>query len=290
MVQIPSLAALRAFEAAARHENFRLAAEELFVTHGAVAQQIRGLEADLKTALFKRLSRGVQLTEAGETYAKEIRSALRILRDATGAIAADSGKTSITLSVTPSFASCWLLPRLGRFSDGSGIELQVSASEDMADLLSGDADLAVRQSPPPFGKGADHKLLLTGANVIVGQPDLMQTMATVDDLAQANLLHDGHGGWPKYFARHLGEIPTFVEKGLRFNQAAMCIRLACDGDGLALVPEVLVRREIENGALKVFAGPAPDPGSGFYLVWPIKHSRRRDVSRVCDWLLREADA
>ncbi|MGB0900890.1 LysR substrate-binding domain-containing protein [Halocynthiibacter sp.] len=284
---IPSIAALRAFEAAARHENFRKAAEELHITHGAVAQQIRGLEADLKTHLFQRLTRGVRLTPSGKEYAERVLEGLTILRDATDDVMGKAQNTPLILTATPSFANCWLLPRLARFSEHSTINLQVSASETVVNLLAGEADLAIRQSPPPYGRGIAHQNLLSGRNVIVGAPNWMRGKKIVEDLMDTDLLHDGHGGWPGYFQQHLGELPAGAGDGLRFNQAAMCIRLACDGKGVALVPEALVQNEISEGRLEVFEGPQPQDGAGFYLVWPEKHGRRRDVSRVCDWLVTE---
>ncbi|WP_162183574.1 LysR substrate-binding domain-containing protein [Halocynthiibacter namhaensis] len=290
MSHLPSLTALRAFEAAARYENFREAAEELNVTHGAVAQQIRGLEADLKTPLFQRLTRGVKLTPEGRAYAADIRQGLHTLKDATNKVLGKAEKTALVLSVTPSFASCWLLPRLPGFSDLSKVDLQVSASEATSDVVGGEADLAIRQSPPPYAKGITHKLLFPGDNVIVGLPNLIRGIVTVEDLCDSNLLHDGHAGWAGYFARNLGVVPDKVENGLRFNQAAMCIRMACGGEGIALVPKILVQKELADGTLVEFSGPAPDAGSGFYLVWSEKHGCRRDVSRVCDWLLQQADA
>ncbi|WP_198645451.1 LysR substrate-binding domain-containing protein [Thalassobius sp. I31.1] len=290
MAFLPSLSALRAFEAAARHENFRKTAEELHLTQGAVAQQIRGLEADLKTDLFKRLPRGVALTAAGEIYAGKIRAGLQALQEATDDLMPGENVPELILSTTPSFASCWLLPRLAGFPEKGRIDLQVRASENVADLLTGEADLAIRQVPPPYTKGLKSRMLCAGQNVIVGRPDLMSGMRQPSDLISAGLLHDGHAGWSGYFRENAAELSGDIEKGMRFNQAAMCIRLACSGDGVALVPEVLVEQEIKEGALAVFSGPAPEKGSDFYLVWSEKHGRRRDVSRVCDWLLREAES
>lgn len=290
MAYLPSLSALRAFEAAARHENFRIAAEELHLTQGAVAQQIRGLEADLKVDLFKRLPRGVALTEAGQTYAVKVRAGLQMLQEATDDLIPGQRNSELILSTTPSFASCWLLPRLSGFPGKDRIALQVRASEAIVDLLTGEADLAIRHAPPPYAKGLKYRLLSEGKNVIVGRPDLIAGMQHLKDLISAGLLHDGHAGWSGYFRQYAADLSGDVEKGMRFNQAAMCIRLACNGDGVALVPEVLVEQEIRDGALAVFNGPAPEKGSDFYLVWSEKHGRRRDVSRVCDWLLREAES
>ncbi|WP_156356139.1 LysR family transcriptional regulator, partial [Pseudomonas sp. GTC 16482] len=111
---LPSLNALRVFEVVARHLNFRLAAEELGVTQAAVAQQIRGLEASLNLRLFERLPRGLALTDAGLGYSGSIRNALAMIDEATRLLRPQA--SHLTVSVTPTFASKWLIPRLGSFA------------------------------------------------------------------------------------------------------------------------------------------------------------------------------
>src|SRR6476660_2452633 len=108
--RLPPLNALRAFEVAARHLNFRLAAEELGVTQGAVAQQVRGLETVLGLKLFERHARSLALTEAGRSYVGNICRAFELISDATDALKPEP--RHVTISVTPSFASHWLIPRL----------------------------------------------------------------------------------------------------------------------------------------------------------------------------------
>src|SRR5690606_9548735 len=126
---LPPLKSLRAFEAAARHLSFRLAAEELHVTQAAVAQQVRGLEAWLGVQLFKRLPRRLALTDRGLSYSHDVRQALERIALATTAVRLPA-PNSVTLSVTPTFASKWLMPRLSAFVDAHpGIDLRVQASE-----------------------------------------------------------------------------------------------------------------------------------------------------------------
>ncbi|RVB52180.1 LysR family transcriptional regulator, partial [Mesorhizobium sp. M7A.F.Ca.CA.004.06.1.1] len=107
-LSLPPLNALRAFEASARHLNFRIAAEELNVTQGAVAQHIRGLEADLGTKLFERLPRGLALTDEGRAYVPNIRRAFDLISEATLLLRPEPAR--LTISVTPSFATKWLIP------------------------------------------------------------------------------------------------------------------------------------------------------------------------------------
>ncbi len=135
---------------AGRHLNFRLAAEALSVTQGAVAQQVRGLEADLGLRLFERLPRGLAFTEAGRSYHAQITSAFEMLEEATRALKPSS--QHVTISVTPSFASRWLIPHLPEFTSRyRGIDLRILATERVSSFHSDGIDLAIRQGHPPFG-------------------------------------------------------------------------------------------------------------------------------------------
>src|SRR5580700_3554040 len=129
--RLPPLNALRAFEASARHLNFRLAAEELGVTQGAVAQHVRGLEADLAIKLFDRLPRTLALTGPGRSYAAQLRRAFDLMMQATAALRPEPLR--LTISVSPTFASKWLIPRLPDFTTAHPeIELQILASESLS--------------------------------------------------------------------------------------------------------------------------------------------------------------
>src|ERR1700731_2409085 len=113
--KLPNLNALRAFEAAARLESFSQAAQELFVTHGAISHRIRALEDALGVALFMRDGKRVRLTECGRTYAGQVRLAMLDIAQATQAVRAGERERRLIVSVLPSFAARWLMPRLGRF-------------------------------------------------------------------------------------------------------------------------------------------------------------------------------
>ena len=112
MARLPPLNALTAFDAAGRHLNFRLAAEEIGVTHGAVAQQVRALEAHMGVKLFHRMPRGLELTDEGRKYLAPIHHAFELIADATDGLCPHQAE--LTISVTPSFATKWLVPRRGR--------------------------------------------------------------------------------------------------------------------------------------------------------------------------------
>ncbi len=183
---LPPLNALRAFEVAARHLNFRLAAEEIGVTQGAVAQQIRGLEATLGLKLFDRHPRTLALTEAGRAYAVHIRRAFEMIAEATETLRPQP--QHLTVSVTPSFASRWLIPRLPDFADAHpDIDLRILASDRLSDFQTDAVDLAVRHARPPFGPGLAADLLFEQCLIAVASPLLVEKLGPPD--AGANFSH-----------------------------------------------------------------------------------------------------
>src|SRR6218665_2677554 len=156
--RLPSLNGLRVFEVVTRHLNFRLAAEELGVTQGAVAQQIRGLEAELGLKLFERQPRILLLTEAGRAYVASIRRAFELISEATETLRPEP--LHLTISVTPSFASKWLIPRLPDFlAAHPELDMRILASERISNFQSDAVDIAVRLGHPPFGAGLVADLL-----------------------------------------------------------------------------------------------------------------------------------
>jgi len=139
---LPPLNALRAFEAAGRHLNFRAAADELAVTQGAIAQHVRGLDKALGVRLFERHARGVAFTSPGHAYHQEVGAAFRALREATAILQPESSK--VTISVTPTFASRWLIPNLAGFTASHPhIDLRVLSTERTLSFQHDGIDLAV---------------------------------------------------------------------------------------------------------------------------------------------------
>ncbi|MEL7529068.1 MAG: LysR family transcriptional regulator, partial [Pseudomonadota bacterium] len=147
----PKLQHIKMFDAAARHLNFRLAAEELNLTQGAVAQAIRAMEADLGLRLFERKARGLSFTEAGRRYHSEISKGLEIINEATRNLLPAVNRVSISLP--PSFASKWLVPRLPNFMETNpDIDVRIIASEHLTDFQTQDVDIAVRQGRRPTNR------------------------------------------------------------------------------------------------------------------------------------------
>ena len=149
--RLPPLSALRPFEAAARLESFSRAAEELHLTHGAVSRQVRALEEHLHVELFSRHGKRVALTPEGRAFAERIRSALQEIARACEALASRKRDQRLTVSVLPSFASRWLMPRLIRFMEAHPkIEVNVLATNDLADFTHDGVDVAIRLGRGPW--------------------------------------------------------------------------------------------------------------------------------------------
>ncbi len=275
----PKLNNLEAFVAAGEYLNFRLAAEELHLTQGAVAQQVRGLEAALGVQLFHRQARGVALTPEGQRYHAEIAQALGIVTRATDALRARG--TDVTISVPPSFATKWLVPRLPDFATAHpGIALKVLAEEAVVDISAGRADLAVRQGAGPEARGVTVTRLCDEALVAVGAPE-MEPVSGLAQIAAFDLVEDGHGHWTR-----LLEASGLVHGGrmLRVNQTALAMDAAIGGQGAALVPRLYLTDALAAGVLRVLWTPPVHerPETGFHLV----HARQpvAAVRRVRAWI------
>ncbi len=285
--RLPPLNALRAFEAAARTLNFRLAAEELAVTQGAVAQHVRALEADLGVKLFERLPRSLALTAQGRAYAAHLRRAFELVTEATAALRPEPSR--LTISVTPTFAAKWLIPRLPQFTAAHpDIELRVLATESLSNFQSDGVDIAVRQARPPFGPGVSAELLFEQEMVAVCNPMLRSKPG--EPLAPAELdrfvlLHDAHDAWPEFIEKALQRKPPAASKGVRFNQTSLAIDAAAAGQGLAVASRFLVEQDLQAGRLvQAFAATMRGPLDS-YVVTLRKPRYPAPTGLVRAWLL-----
>ncbi|ASY71494.1 D-serine dehydratase transcriptional activator (plasmid) [Sinorhizobium fredii CCBAU 83666] len=277
------------FESSARHLNFRIASEELGVTQGAVAQQVRALEEHLNTRLFDRRSRGLELTEAGRRYLKPLQSALSLISDATAEL--KPAKTVVTISVTPSFAAKWLISRLGKFSDSNAeTEVQVLATNGLANFQGDGVDLAVRQTKPPFGSGLTGDLLFPMRFIAVCSPAIAAAgpIRTAEDLPRHVLLHDAHGMWPVFLERAGIAADVRSLKSLRFSHSSLAIDAAIAGQGIALATEALVAADLAAGRLCRPLDFAVTDELGFYIVHPRSPRKAEHVRSMRDWLLAQS--
>lgn len=286
---LPSLNGLKAFEVAARHLNFRLAAEELGVTQGAVAQQVRGLEAELGMSLFERLPRTLALTAEGRRYIADIRRALEIIARATGELKPQAIK--LTISTTPSFASRWLIPRLSEFTAlHPDLDLHILATERISNFAADGVDLAVRYGRPPFGPGLNAELLFEQEVIAACSPLLLagrNPPRTAEELSTYPLLHDAHNLWPEFVERHLTNSRSPSFKGISFSQTSHAIEAAIAGQGIVLANRGFITDDLAKGRLlRIFDRTLRGPAD-FYLVWP-RYRKSPALETVIGWLLAEA--
>lgn len=246
---LPPLNTVRVFEATARHLNYRAAAEELFVTTGAVGQQVRALESHLGQQLFVRHRGTLALTAPGKAYAQAARQALQHLSRATEALT--TGKRTVTIWAPPTLATRWLLPRLGIFdAPKSNIELRVCANIAEPDLAQMDVDIVIEHTDKPLCRKS---LKLFDEEVFpVCSPGLLRTLARPlhpRALLSQSLLHTSlHDFWPAWLdaagVANDGEL-----RGTFFNQAMLALEVAATGRGFALACDALVAKDLDEGRL-----------------------------------------
>ncbi|VWC58133.1 LysR family transcriptional regulator [Burkholderia lata] len=285
--RLPPLNALRAFEVSARHLNFRAAADEIGVTQGAVAQQVRHLEDVLGLKLFERLPRGLALTHDGAAYFSDVQRALHAIADATDKLV--KRRAALTISTTPSFASKWLIPRLAQFTDAHpDYDVRVIADSQIATFRHDGVDLAIRYGKPPFGKHLATHALFPLDVCAVCSPALLAAPASPRALAGHVLLHDAHDLWPEFLAAMPEPVDIDPHKGLRFNQTSLAIDAAVAGQGIALATDPLVERDIAAGRLcKPFDFAFP-LSVGFYLVYPAERRDDDAIVMMREWMATQA--
>jgi len=286
---MPPLNSLKAFEASGRHLNFRLAAEELGVTQGAVAQQVRALEELLNIKLFNRLARGLSLTDEGRRYLPPVRRAFDMIAEATENLA--PADAVVTISTTPSFATRWLVPRLGAFSEEHpSIRIRLDASHALSNFQTDGVDIAIRQGNPPFGPGLVADPLFGSEVIAVCHPELAdgpQPIRTPDDLRHHVLLEDAHGWWPLFLETGMRDGPTPDMKTMNFNQTSLAIDAAIASQGVALTNHALVSQELNAGRLCQLFDHSLTTDEGFYVVAPREPRNPELVAVVREWLISQ---
>jgi LysR family transcriptional regulator, glycine cleavage system transcriptional activator len=286
-MRLPPLNAVRAFEAAARLGGMRQASEELFVTPGAVSQQIRALEEHFGLLLFERLPRAVRLTAAGQDFYLAVTRHLRGIAQAADRLR--PAEQQIAITVAPDFASRWLMPRLGSFTAlHPKVAVRVDASFLLADFERDAFDLGIRTAFHPSAH-LNAELLFRQRVRPYCSPQyfskLFQAQAPSVAWAHARLLHESHPFdlWTQWLnMRGMGE-PN-GEAGLYFSHGQLAILAAMGGEGVTLQPAEYVERELGSGALVEADSAIYESGLGYYLVWP-RRTLRDPAEKFRDWLL-----
>jgi LysR family glycine cleavage system transcriptional activator len=288
--RLPPLAALRAFEAAARHLSFKRAADELHVTPTAISHHVRLLEETLGVRLFERKPRQVVLTAEAQILYPVLRDGLDSFAATIDAISRKRRRHVVTLSATMAFTAKWLVPRMGAFRAARpGIDMKLLATDDPVDLTAGAADLAIRYGRGPFpGLTAESRIVDRFAPVV--SPKL--GVARASDLKNATLLHfdwrrsdSANPTWPRWLtaARVRGVDP---HAGLRFSDESHAIQAAVAGHGVALLSLTLVADELAAGTLVTPFGPQMR-GHSYHLVYRDARAAVTPVAAVRSWLLSE---
>lgn len=292
MRPLPPLSALRAFEAAARHLSFKRAAEELAVTPTAISHQIRLLEDILEVRLFERRPRRVALTSAGTALFQPINGAFTAMREAVDRVAGSKRRRSLTLSATTAFTAKWLVPRLSRFADAyPDIALRLHASDEVAELGSGRADVAVRYGPGPF-PGLTSALLFEEHFAPICSPNL--DVERPEDLKHQTLLHSEWRNvdamtpsWARW-CEVAGLEGLDTTAGPVFLDDSHLIQAAVAGQGVALLSPVLVTDELAAGYVVQPFGPVL-PGYAYHLVHPPQSDCAAEVDALKDWMTNALD-
>lgn len=291
--RLPSLNALRAFEAAARHLSFTRAADELAVTQGAVSHQVKALEQQLGLPLFHRQHQRLTLTSAGQAYLPVVRDAFDRLAAGTEQLLAAEQSRRLTISVSPNLAAKWLVPRIGHFVDQHPeIDLRINAALHHVDFAREDVDMAVRHGEGHWPEL--HVVRLCREELFPAcSPKLLQgphPLRAPADLRHHALLHlDDRRDWQRWLDA-AGVEGVDLARGVLFNQASMAIRAAVEGQGVTLARTALVALLLLEGRL-VRPFPLALPVSyAYWIVCPQATAGRPKVALMRDWLLAEAAA
>jgi LysR family glycine cleavage system transcriptional activator len=297
--RLPSLAALRAFEAAAAHLSFQKAAGELSVTPTAISHQVRGLEEALGQPLFRRLARRLELTPAGLRLAHALREGFDTLEAGVQALRTRSAMgDSVTLSTNTAFAAKWVMPRMAAFgTQCPGITLRLHASDTLVDLVRGDADIAIRSGVHGDWPGVEALALMQERYAPVSSPQL--GLARAADLGRHPLIHcdwQPHASAPALWSRWFKEAglaqPAAAKRRARgpdlsFSDETHALLAALSGHGVALLSLTLAAEELRSGALVQPFGPLLSTGS--YFLATAKGRRNEPAVRaVWEWIARQA--
>ena len=287
--QVP-LSILRAFEAAGRTGSFRSAALELGLTPSAVSHAVRKLEQTLGASLFVRDGRAVHLSAEGEALMRHVGRAFEELRRGLELVST-RGPQLLRLHCAPSFAACWLSPRLARFlRDHPGIEVRLAAGTDYTRFLNEEFDADIVYGPPRQEGLVDVPL---GEETVTPMcaPELARTIRTPTDLAAQVLIESEakQVRWSDWFARN--GLPAPRPQGVRFDRSFLAIAAAVDGLGVTLESTRLAERDLAAGRLvRPLAGTAEDVRYvGHHLVFPRSARQRHSLRLFTTWLGRELD-
>ncbi|WP_282607418.1 LysR substrate-binding domain-containing protein [Pelagibius sp. Alg239-R121] len=287
---LPSLNALRAFEAASRHGNFTRAAEELCVTQGAVSRQVKNLEEYFDAKLFSRGANSLNLTDAGRSLAPSITEALSNLDRAAGALLRD--RNVLRLQVMPTFAVRWLMPRLPEFSKAHPrIDVRVTIALHPARLDTDSFDAGILYGDGSWQDTESYCLSRECLAPVCAADwaDSHPAFNKPEDFGQTTLLHTttDRRDWP-WWLKAVGADGLSGDKGPAFETLDMAVRAAEAGHGIALGDLSLIAEDLNQGKLRLAMPPPLYTGRGVYFVLPSQGRHNDALITLCDWLLETA--
>ena len=290
MKRLPPWTTLPVLEAAARLQSFSAAAAELNVTHGAISHQIRSLEEHLGVALFARQGRRVVLTAEGAAFADAIRMALAKVSEAVEALSPVARQRKLTISVLPSFASRWLMPRLGKFLEANPqYEISVEANQSRSNFTTDGVDVAIRFGVGPW-PGLHSERLAGDTYFLVCSPRFRRGKLPTkpSQLAGLPLFRNDPGLWEKWFAA-AGVEMTVPASGIDYNDAALFLQQAIAGDGISLARRSLIGDDFANGKLVKLFDIEIKSENDYHLVCLPQNANSRKVRAFRDWFVNEID-
>ena len=288
----PTLSSVRAFEAAARLVSFTRAAEELKVTQSAVSHGVRELEMRFGISLLNRSSRSLALTEAGKLYLPFATEALGRLRAGDRIVFAPTRKERVvTLSVSPSFAAKWLVPRLGAFAAAHpDLDLRISANPIHIDFLDGEIDIAVRHGDGNWPSLHCTRLCEETLFPVCSPLLRGERPRTPKSLSHHALIHHRNSdAWRNWFAAFGVEATADIDRGPVLNEMSLALDAAVAGQGIALARSALAARDLAEGRLiRLMRHETPAPFA-YWIVGPQASAGRPNIIRFRSWLMSQAE-
>ncbi|OKB66558.1 LysR family transcriptional regulator [Serratia marcescens] len=277
---------LPTFAIAARLENLRATAQQVHLTHGAVSQQIQLLEQAVGCPLFERRGRGLRLNAAGREMLAAVEPALQALQQGVTRARRAGASQTLRISVLPSFAHYWLLPRLPAFHEScADIALDIDASLALQDLSLRGFDAAIRIGGGQWA-GLQAQRIAPGDVLPVASPDMARLWRTAfESGGDIPLLEHDVTPWREWFKTQ--RCPVGGRQLALFNDAGLLIRAAEQGFGIALAKKLLVQDAIDTGRLVALAAPCRLSDDDVYLVWPQTAGLTPAVERLLQWLQQQ---
>jgi LysR family glycine cleavage system transcriptional activator len=284
-----SLRGLRTFCVAARHESFRTASQELFITPSAVSHQMKSLEQELGQPLFVRNNRELSLTDIGKSLYEELSPLIDQLHKVAAGYKKTGGRSSLRVSVQPFFASEFFVPRLSEFTEKHpGIDIQVGTSDETEEKHPPDADLSIRlfRSPP---KDRPSSMLLPLRLIPAGSPDFKKNMAVKKKSIVSDfplIVHESRPKAWKQWAESSGIQLPQEAKTIRLDSMIAIVRAAERGIGAALVPVPLADLWFKHGSIVRLFKQVLVTDFSYYLVWKEDRAADDSVRKLRDWILQ----